>query len=69
MNSEQGFNEMNINPEEPKMEERDRLVLSKGHASACLYATLAQKGFFNKEDLKTFRKIELKNKNDGIQYE
>ena len=51
------FNQMNINPEEPKMEERDRLVLSKGHACAALYAILAQRGFFPVEELKNFRKF------------
>ncbi len=51
------FSEMNINPENPKDENRDRFVLSKGHASSALYATLAEKGFFPKEDLKGFRNI------------
>lgn len=49
------FEEMNVDPENPKMEDRDRLVLSKGHTSPALYAALAEKGFFPKEDLKTFR--------------
>jgi len=51
------FNQMNIDPEEPKMEYRDRLVLSKGHSSAALYAILAEKGFFPVEELKEFRKL------------
>ena len=51
------FNQMNINPEMPESNLRDRLVLSKGHASAALYAVLAERGFINKEDLKTFRKL------------
>ena len=51
------FNEMNINPEEPKMEDRDRLVLSKGHSAPALYAILAEKGFFSKDELKEFRKL------------
>lgn len=51
------FEEMNIDPKDPKAENRDRLVLSKGHTSPALYATLAEKGFFSKEDLKTFRKL------------
>ena len=51
------FNQMNINPEEPNSNLRDRLVLSKGHASAALYAVLAEKGYFDKEQLKTFRKL------------
>ena len=40
------FNQMNINPKEPKAEGRDRFVLSKGHCSPALYAVLAQKGYF-----------------------
>ncbi len=51
------FNEMNIDPKNPKDENRDRLILSKGHASAALYAALAEKEYFPKEDLKTFRNI------------
>lgn len=51
------FNEMNINSEEPKMEERDKLVLSKGHASPALYSILAQRGYFEEEELKEFRKL------------
>ena len=42
------FNQMNINPEKPDDENRDRFVLSKGHASAALYAVLAEKGYFSK---------------------
>jgi len=49
------FEEMNVDPKNPKMDNRDRFVLSKGHTSPALYATLAEKGFFPKEDLKTFR--------------
>lgn len=52
------FNEMNIDPQDPKAESRDRFVLSKGHASEALYATLAERGYFPKEDLITFRHIE-----------
>lgn len=48
--------EMNIDPKNPKMENRDRFVLSKGHAAPALYATLALKGFFPTEDMKTLRK-------------
>ncbi len=51
------FNQMNINPEKSNDENRDRLVLSKGHACAALYATLAHRGYFDKELLKTFRKL------------
>lgn len=54
------FNQMNINPEDPKAEARDRFVLSKGHASPALYSTLAHRGFFDVEELKTFRNIESK---------
>lgn len=49
---------MNVDFKNPKKEDRDRFVLSKGHASPALYAILADKGFFPKEDLKTFRKID-----------
>lgn len=51
------FNQMNINEKEPKDLLRDRFVLSKGHCSAALYACLAERGFFNKEELRTFRKL------------
>ena len=51
------FHEMNIRPEEPKWEDRDRLVLSKGHCSPALYSCLANRGYFPIEDLKTVRKI------------
>lgn len=52
------FSELNVDENNPKDENRDRLVLSKGHCSPALYATLAEKGFFSKDDLKTFRKID-----------
>lgn len=51
------FNQMNIDEKKPKWEERDRLVLSKGHCSPALYSCLANRGFFSIEDLKTFRNI------------
>ena len=51
------FNQMNINPENPKTENRDKLVLSKGHASPALYSVLAQRGYFEIEELKEFRKL------------
>lgn len=54
------FSEMKIDVNNPKDENRDRLVLSKGHASAALYATLAEKGFFPREDLLGFRNINSK---------
>ena len=52
------FNEMNIDEKNPKMEERDRFVLSKGHCAPALYAALSKRGFFEKDGLKSFRKIE-----------
>ena len=51
------FEEMNVDPKNPKMEERDRFVLSKGHVAPGLYATLAHRGFFPVEDLKTLRHV------------
>lgn len=48
--------EMNVDPKNPKDENRDRLVLSKGHAAPALYASLALKGYFPTEDMKTLRK-------------
>lgn len=52
------FDEMNVDPKNPKMEDRDRFVLSKGHCSPALYGTLAEAGFFDKDELKTFRHID-----------
>lgn len=49
------FDEMNVDPENPDMADRDRFVLSKGHCSPALYGTLAEAGFFDREELKTFR--------------
>ena len=49
--------EMKVDASNPKWEDRDRFVLSKGHAAPALYATLALKGFFPTEDMKTLRKI------------
>ena len=51
------FQEMSVDPANPKDGDRDRFVLSKGHASPVLYATLAEKGFFPREELENFRKI------------
>ena len=51
------FDEMNIDPKNPQMDERDRFVLSKGHAAPVLYAALAERGFFPKEDVLTLRKL------------
>ncbi|OAM92906.1 transketolase [Pelosinus fermentans] len=52
------FAEMNVNPNDPQAASRDRFVLSKGHAAPVLYATLAEKGFFPKEELLTLRRID-----------
>ena len=51
------FEEMNIDPKDPKKADRDRFVLSKGHTAPGLYAALAERGFFPKEDLTTLRHI------------
>lgn len=51
------FNQMNIDEKKPDDPNRDRLVLSKGHAAPALYSVLAEKGYFDKELLKTFRKV------------
>ncbi len=52
------FEEMNINPQQPQMKDRDRFVLSKGHAAPGLYSALALRGYFPVEDLKTLRHID-----------
>lgn len=51
------FEEMNIDPKNPKMENRDRFVLSKGHTAPGLYAALANRGYFPVEELTTLRKL------------
>ncbi len=51
------FNDMNIDEKNPLWEQRDRFVLSKGHCAPALYATLCERGFFEKKDLESFRKI------------
>ena len=51
------FEEMNIDPKDPKKAGRDRLVVSKGHTSPGYYSALANRGFFPVEDLKTFRHV------------
>lgn len=51
------FKEMNVDPASPKAENRDRFVLSKGHAAPALYSVMAQRGFFPVEELKTLRKV------------
>ena len=52
------FNQMNINPNDPRAEGRDRFVLSKGHCSPALYSTLAAKGYFQEDELTKFRKFD-----------
>lgn len=52
------FNRMNVDPKNPTMSDRDRLVLSKGHTAPALYSVLAHRGFFPVEDLKTLRHID-----------
>ena len=51
------FEVMNVDPENPQMENRDRFVLSKGHTAPALYGTLAEKGFFNPEEMQNLRKF------------
>lgn len=52
------FREMNIDPKKPKLEARDRFVLSKGHTAPGLYSTLANRGFFSVDDLSKLRQID-----------
>ena len=54
------FKEMNVRPDEPQWAERDRLVLSKGHAAPMLYRVLAEKGFFPVEEMHTLRDFETR---------
>ena len=51
------FYKLRVDPEKPDWKERDRFVLSKGHASPAYYTALAMKGFFDKKELESFRKI------------
>lgn len=51
------FNEMNIDPNQPKLKSRDRFVLSKGHAAPVVYSTLARRGFFDTSELINLRKL------------
>jgi len=51
------FHEMNLDPSNPDWEDRDRFVLSKGHASPILYAALARRGYYDPAVMKTFRKL------------
>lgn len=52
------FNQMQIDPEKPRDDERDRFILSKGHAAPALYSVLANRGYFDKEDLHKLRHID-----------
>ena len=52
------FNQMNIDEKNPKSAARDRLVLSKGHVAPALYSALAERGFFDREELKRLRQID-----------
>ena len=52
------FSEMNVDPKNPKWEDRDRLVLSKGHTAPALYAALAEKGYFPVEEMKKLRQVD-----------
>lgn len=54
------FDEMNIDPKEPKMADRDRFILSKGHGGPAVYATLALKGYFDKSELDTLNRSNTK---------
>jgi transketolase len=51
------FNRLNIDPKNPNKDDRDKFILSKGHASVNLYTVLANRGFFSTKDLPTFRKL------------
>jgi len=51
------FNHMRVDPKNPKWEDRDRFVLSKGHAAPCYYAVLAAKGFISRDEYKDFRQL------------
>ena len=51
------FEKMNVDPKDPKKADRDRFVLSKGHAAPVLYATLAAKGFFDASELDNLRQV------------
>lgn len=51
------YNHMRVDPENPKAEDRDRFVLSKGHAAPCYYAVLAELGFISRDEFKNFRQL------------
>ncbi len=52
------YEKMNVNPKDPRMENRDKFILSKGHAAPILYLVLAHKGYFPESELKTLRQID-----------
>ena len=52
------FNQMNVDPKNPNAKGRDRLVLSKGHVAPALYGVLAERGYFDKSEIKNLRKID-----------
>ena len=62
------FEEMRIDPANPKWDGRDRFVLSKGHTAPALYSVLAERGFFEKEELKTLRKTASRLQGHGYFY-
>ena len=51
------YNHMRVDPKNPKAEDRDRFVLSKGHAAPCYYAVLAELGFISRDEFKNFRQL------------
>lgn len=62
------FEEMNIDPENPENPDRDRFVLSKGHAAPALYSVLAERGFFPKEEISTFRSFGARLQGHPVMY-
>jgi transketolase len=58
-----------FNPEEPLWPERDRVILAKGHACAAWYACLAQAGFFSRDDLRIYRKIDSPLEGHPVMYQ
>jgi len=67
---------LNLDPTNPRWEDRDRFILSKGHASPALYAALAERGFIDQNELLTFDRIDScfqghpdMNKTDGVDYQ
>ena len=60
------FEVMNVDPKNPKMENRDRFVLSKGHTAPALYGVLAERGFIPKEDVATLRHVDSYVNDDNL---